>query len=84
MHLRHRPQRPGPRRAADAGHRHHRRPTVDIQGVYSAIANAIQTVHTTRFLPPEVIVMHPRRWGWFLSLLDDQQRPLFLPVANGR
>ena len=55
---------------------------VTIQGVYSAIANAIQTVHTTRFLPPEVIVMHPRRWGWFLSLLDNQQRPLFLPAAN--
>jgi HK97 family phage major capsid protein len=56
--------------------------TVTTQGVYSAIANAIQTVHTTRFLPPEVIVMHPRRWGWFLSLLDGQQRPLFLPSAN--
>jgi HK97 family phage major capsid protein len=55
---------------------------VDIQGIYSAIANAIQTVHTTRFLPPEVILMHPRRWGWFLSLLDLQQRPLFLPAAN--
>jgi HK97 family phage major capsid protein len=56
--------------------------SVDIQGVYSAIANAIQQVHTTRFLPPEVIVMHPRRWGWFLSLLDTQDRPLFLPAAN--
>lgn len=53
-----------------------------IQTVYSAIANAIQTVHTTRFMPPEVIVMHPRRWGWFLSLLDGNQRPLFLPAAN--
>jgi HK97 family phage major capsid protein len=56
--------------------------TVDINGVYSAIANAIQLVHTTRFQPPEVVVMHPRRWGWFLSLLDAQQRPLFLPDAN--
>jgi HK97 family phage major capsid protein len=56
---------------------------VTIQGVYSAIANAIQTVHTARFMPPEVIVMHPRRWGWFLSLLDNQDRPLFLPGANG-
>jgi HK97 family phage major capsid protein len=56
--------------------------TVDINGVYSAIANAIQTVHTTRFQPPEVVVMHPRRWGWFLALLDNQQRPLFLPDAN--
>jgi HK97 family phage major capsid protein len=56
--------------------------TVDIQGVYSAIANAVQTIHTTRFLPPEVIVMHPRRWGWLLALLDASQRPLFLPAAN--
>jgi HK97 family phage major capsid protein len=56
--------------------------TVDIQGVYSAIANAIQTIHSQRFQPPEVVVMHPRRWGWFLSLLDAQQRPLFLPDAN--
>jgi len=55
---------------------------VDIQHVYGAIANAVQTIHTTRFLPPEVIVMHPRRWGWFLSLLDASQRPLFLGTAN--
>jgi HK97 family phage major capsid protein len=56
--------------------------SVDIKGVYSAIANAVQTIHSTRFLPPEVIVMHPRRWGWFLSLLDASQRPLFLGTAN--
>jgi HK97 family phage major capsid protein len=55
---------------------------VTIQNVYSAIANAVQKIHTTRFLPPECIVMHPRRWGWFLSLLDNQDRPLFLPAAN--
>lgn len=53
-----------------------------IQDVYASIANAVQTVHTTRFLPPEVIVMHPRRWAWFLSLLDTTDRPLFLPAAN--
>jgi HK97 family phage major capsid protein len=54
-----------------------------IQGIYSAIANAIQTIHTTRFLPPDVIVMHPRRWVWLLTLLDLNNRPLFLPDANG-
>ena len=53
-----------------------------VAAIYSAIANAVQTVHTTRFLPPEVIVMHPRRWGWLLSLLDSTDRPLFLPTAN--
>jgi hypothetical protein len=30
-----------------------------IKGIYSALANVIQTVHVTRFLPPEVIVMQP-------------------------
>lgn len=56
--------------------------TVTIQGVYAAIADAVLRVHTARFLPPDVIVMHPRRWGWFLSLLDTNDRPLFLPAAN--
>lgn len=57
--------------------------SVDVPGVYTAIANAIQLVHTTRFMPPEVIVMHPRRWGWLLAQLDDQHRPLFIPNAQG-
>jgi hypothetical protein len=26
--------------------------------------------------------MHPRRWGWLLSLLDGNGRPLFLPNAQ--
>ena len=56
--------------------------SLDISGIYKAIANAIQTIHVTRFLPPEVIVMHPRRWGWLLTLLDTQNRPLFVPDAN--
>jgi HK97 family phage major capsid protein len=56
--------------------------SLDITGIYKAIANAIQTIHVTRFLPPEVIVMHPRRWGWLLTLLDTQNRPLFVPDAN--
>jgi HK97 family phage major capsid protein len=56
--------------------------TLDIQGVYASIANAVQQIHTTRFLPPDVICMHPRRWGWFLSLLDGNQRPLFIGAVN--
>ena len=52
---------------------------VTVQGVYTAIANAIQTIHTTRFRPPEVCVMHPRRWGWLLSQFDTIGRPLFIP-----
>lgn len=53
------------------------------QDVYRAIANAIQLVHTKRFLPPEVIVCHPRRWGALLASFDGQGRPLFLPNSQG-
>jgi HK97 family phage major capsid protein len=56
--------------------------TVDVKGIYSVIANAIQTIHVTRFQPPTVILMHPRRFGWLLAQLDAQSRPLFLPDAN--
>lgn len=55
---------------------------VTVKAVYAALANAVQQVHTERFMPPEVIVMHPRRWGWFLASVDTQDRPLFLPAAN--
>jgi len=57
--------------------------SVDVPGLYKAIANAIQLIHTTRFQPPEVIVMHPRRWGWLTAQLDEQNRPLFVPTAQG-
>lgn len=53
------------------------------EDVYKAIANAIQLVHTTRFLPPEVIVMHPRRWGALLASFDTAGRPLFIPNTQG-
>ncbi|WP_156675108.1 phage major capsid protein [Mycobacterium sp. E2989] len=53
-----------------------------IQGVYAAVANAIQKVHGARFQPPTAVFMHPRRWGWFQSLLDTTNRPLFPPIAQ--
>lgn len=31
------------------------------------LADAIQQVNSNRYLPPSVIVMHPRRWGWLMS-----------------
>lgn len=58
-------------------------PSLDIAGYFKALANAINTVNTTRFLPPDVIVMHPRRWGHLLSLLDLSNRPLFVPSESG-
>ncbi|MGI8439994.1 MAG: phage major capsid protein [Thermoleophilaceae bacterium] len=50
--------------------------------LYGKIADAIQQVHSNRFLAPSVIVMHPRRWGWALAQLDTTNRPLIVPVAG--
>jgi HK97 family phage major capsid protein len=50
--------------------------------LYPKVADAIQQIHTGRFLPPTVIVMHPRRWGWMLAALDGQNRPLVVPRAQ--
>lgn len=55
--------------------------TTNAQTVYKAIANAINQVHTTRYLAPEVIVMHPRRWAAYLSVFDTTGRPII--TANG-
>jgi len=56
--------------------------SLDIAGIYKAIANAINSINTSRYLPPECVLMHPRRWSWLLTLLDTQNRPLFVPDAN--
>jgi HK97 family phage major capsid protein len=53
-----------------------------ITGVYGAIANAIQQVHTNRYLPPDTIIMHPRRWAALLAAVDTTGRPLVVPNAN--
>ena len=49
-------------------------PTVAL--AYPKVADAIQRVQSLRFLPPDMIVMHPRRWGWFLAAVDSSGRPL--------
>ena len=51
--------------------------------LYPKIADAIQKIHTNRYQSPTVLVMHPRRWAWFLSALDSQNRPLVVPNAGG-
>ncbi|MFI5793816.1 phage major capsid protein [Streptomyces sp. NPDC051677] len=50
--------------------------------LYSKLADAVQRVHTARFMPPTVIVMHPRRWAWFLAASDSTGRPLVVPNAG--
>jgi HK97 family phage major capsid protein len=57
--------------------------TPTVGELYAKLADAVQQIHTGRFLPPTVIVMHPRRWGWFLAALDSTNRPLVVPNANG-
>jgi HK97 family phage major capsid protein len=50
--------------------------------LYAKIADAIQQVSTNRFLTPTAVVLHPRRWSWFLAALDNSGRPLVLPNAQ--
>lgn len=56
--------------------------TPTVAELYSRIADAVNQVHTNRFLSPTAIVMHPRRWAWFLAALDTSNRPLVVPIAN--
>lgn len=51
--------------------------------LYLKVADAIQRIHTARFLPPDAIIMHPRRWAWFIGALDSSGRPLVVPNALG-
>lgn len=52
-------------------------------GLYAKIASAISSIHTSRFMPPTAIIMHPRRWAWAESQSDANGRPLVVPEAGG-
>lgn len=52
-------------------------------GLYAKIGSAIQSIHTTRFMPPDGIVMHPRRWAWCETQSDGNGRPLVVPESGG-
>lgn len=56
--------------------------TATVNSIYGKIADAVQRVHTQRFMPPTVIVMHPRRWAFFLAASDSSGRPLVVPQAG--
>lgn len=51
--------------------------------LYSKIAQAVQTVQTSRFAGPTAIVMHPRRWAWISVQTDTQNRPVVVPNDQG-
>lgn len=50
---------------------------------YSKVAGQVNAVETTRFMAPNAIVMHPRRWNWMVASLDSTGRPFVVPTANG-
>jgi HK97 family phage major capsid protein len=51
--------------------------------VYTKMAGQLSAIETTRFLAPDLIVMHPRRWNWFLGQVDAAGRPFVVPDTNG-
>lgn len=57
-------------------------PTPSAGELYAKIADGIQQVWTNRFASPDLIVMHPRRWAFFLGALDSTGRPLVVPDAG--
>lgn len=52
--------------------------TTSANSFYNKIISAANTVATTRYLPADAIVMHPRRWFWCLEALDGSSRPMIL------
>jgi HK97 family phage major capsid protein len=53
--------------------------TPTVATLYPKIADAIQQINTNVFLPPDAIIMHPRRWAHVLAGLDTTNRPLVQP-----
>ena len=49
---------------------------------WQQIIKAISTVNENRFLPADIIVMHPRRWAYLAGSLDSNNRPLVNPAGN--
>jgi HK97 family phage major capsid protein len=49
--------------------------------LYGQIAAAIAGVQGSRYLAPDTIVMHPRRWAAFVAAADSAGRPLMSPIA---
>lgn len=50
--------------------------------IYGAVAGAVSAIHTNRYMSPDRIVMHPRRWAQLLNSFDTAGRPLVVPAAG--
>lgn len=48
-----------------------------------AVAGAVSRVHSNRFMPANVIVVHPRRWAYWTQSTDSNGRPIVTPSAHG-
>lgn len=47
------------------------------------VADAVQRIHSDRFMPASVVVVHPRRWAFWVQSTDSNGRPLVTPQAYG-
>lgn len=56
--------------------------TPTVAELYPKVADGVQQIHTGRFMPPDTILMHPRRWAWLTAAVDTAGRPLVVPAAN--
>jgi HK97 family phage major capsid protein len=50
--------------------------------LYPKILDVVQKIQTNFFAGPNVVVMHPRRLAFVLAAVDEQKRPLAVPVPN--
>lgn len=49
--------------------------------IHPKLADAVQRVNGSRFLPATFHLMHPRRWGWMTGQVDTTGRPLVVSSA---
>lgn len=52
--------------------------TPTVPEFWAKLADAVQQVASNRKLGANLIVMHPRRWGWIISARDTTDRPLVI------
>jgi HK97 family phage major capsid protein len=56
--------------------------TPTVAGFYGQLAKLQSQIYSSRFVAPDTVVMHPRRWAWFASGVDSQGRPLVVPTDS--
>jgi HK97 family phage major capsid protein len=57
--------------------------TATFAGVLGAIASAYSAVSIARKQPPNVVLMHPRRWAFLSGQVDTTGRPIISATAAG-